>query len=130
MTIWQKLAKRENQLQKSPPGQIFDDLVPRRAQKPQKSTKKQAEKTAKFMKPPKHQKFSKKALIRLARRNAQTVGRIMDGEEDMPKLKKYGKNGRQKLKPKMERRTGKFLGSSSTPTRGAADRFAHTAGPG
>ena len=45
----------------------------------------------------------------MAWRNAQTVGRIMEGEEDIPKLEKYGKNGRQKLKPKMERRTWKIL---------------------
>ena len=54
----------------------------------------------------------------------------MEGEEDMPKLEKYGKNGRQKLKPKMERGTWKILLDVQHADLGAADRFAHSAGPG
>ena len=57
----------------------------------------QAEKTVKFQKPKKHQTFEKKARGRLARRNAQTVGRIMEGEEDSQNWKKLLKKWKTEI---------------------------------
>ena len=66
----------------------LDFGVPRRAQKHQKWIKKQAEKTAKNWKAPKHKKNRKRGQSRFGRRNAQAAGRMMEGKRRLPRQPK------------------------------------------
>ena len=115
---------------------------PQASLKSPKIVKKASRTNSKKIEDKKHRKSQKKALSWFAWRNAQADGEDMEGGKRLPRQPKTMQkvedgNWRKRLKAwrledenkklKRRRRTGKFLGSSSTPHRGAAERYAHSA---